>query len=67
VLGLAIGLAGSWGASRSISSLVFGIGAHDPMVLGGAALVAMLMVVLAAAAPLWRAVRVNPIESLHEA
>jgi putative ABC transport system permease protein len=67
VLGLAIGLAGSWGASRSISSLVFGIGAHDPMVLGGAALVAMLMVVLAAGAPLWRAVRVNPIESLHEA
>jgi predicted permease len=67
VLGLAIGLAGSWGASRSMSSLVFGIGAHDPMVLGVAALVAMLMVVLAAAAPLWRAVGVNPIESLHEA
>jgi putative ABC transport system permease protein len=67
VLGLVIGLAGSWGASRWMSSLVFGIGAHDPMVLGVAALVAMLMVVLAAAAPLWRAIRVNPIESLHEA
>jgi putative ABC transport system permease protein len=67
VLGLAIGLAGSWGASRWMSSLVFGIGAHDPVVLGVAALVAMLMVVLAAAAPLGRAVRVNPIESLHEA
>ena len=67
LLGLAIGLAGSWGASRSMSSLVYGIGAHDPVVLGVAALAAMLMVVLAAAGPLWRALRVNPIESLHEA
>jgi hypothetical protein len=55
VLELAIGLAGSWGALRWMSSLVFGNGSHDPMVLGGAALVAMLTVVLAAAAPLGRA------------
>jgi putative ABC transport system permease protein len=67
VLGLAIGLAGSWGASRWMSSLVFGNGSHDPMVLGVAALVAILTVVLAATAPPWRTVRVNPIESLHEA
>jgi len=67
LLGLAIGLAASWGASRSMSSLVFGIGAHDPTVLGAAALSAMLMVVLAAVIPLWRAVCVQPIELLHEA
>jgi putative ABC transport system permease protein len=67
LLGLAIGLAGSWGASRWMSNLVFGIGAHDPIVLGAAALAAMLMVVLAAVVPLWRAVRVKPIETLHEA
>lgn len=67
VLGLAIGLAGSWGASRWMSSLVFGISAHDPLVLGAAALSAMLIVVLAAAVPLWRAVRINPIETLHGA
>jgi predicted permease len=66
VLGLVIGLAGSWGASRWMNSLVFGISAHDPMVLGSAALVAMLTVVLAVAVPLWRAVRVNPIQTLHE-
>ena len=67
LLGLAIGLAASWGASRWMSSLVFGIAAHDPMVLGAAALAAMLMVVLAAVVPLGRAVRVKPIEILHEA
>jgi putative ABC transport system permease protein len=66
MLGLAIGLAGSWGASRWMNSLIFGISAHDPMVLGSAALAAMLTVVLAAAVPLWRAVRVNPIQTLHE-
>ena len=66
VLGLAIGLAGSWGASRWMSSLLFGISAHDPLVLGAAALSAMLIVVLAAAVPLWRAIRINPIETLHD-
>jgi predicted permease len=66
MLGLAIGLVGSWGASRWMNSLIFGISPHDPMVLGAAVLAAMLMVVLAAAVPLWRAVRVNPIETLHE-
>jgi putative ABC transport system permease protein len=66
VLGLAIGLAGSWGASRWMTGLVFGISAHDPVVLGAAALSAMLIVALAAAVPLWRAIRINPIETLHE-
>jgi putative ABC transport system permease protein len=67
VLGLAIGLVGSWGTSRWMTSLVFGISAHDSIVMGAAALSAMLMVALAAAVPLWRAIRINPIETLHEA
>ena len=67
VLGLAIGLTGSWGASRWMTSLVFGISAHDPIVLGAAVLSATLMVALAAAVPLRRAIRINPIETLHEA
>jgi predicted permease len=66
VLGLAIGSAGSWGASRWMSSMVFGISAHDPLVLGAAALSAMLIVAMAAAVPLWRAICINPIETLHE-
>ncbi len=66
VLGLGIGSAGSWGAAGWVSSLVFGIGAHDPIALGVAVLIAMLILALAAAVPLWRAIRINPIETLHE-
>ncbi|WP_109484942.1 ABC transporter permease [Occallatibacter savannae] len=65
--GLAMGLVGSWLASRWIASMVFGITAHDPAVLGFAAAGALMMVMAAAAFPLWRAVRVSPIETLREA
>ena len=67
LIGLVAGLTGSWGASRWLSSLVFGISAHDPIVLGAAALSAMLIVAVAAAVPLWRATQIDPIETLHEA
>jgi predicted permease len=66
-IGLAIGLAGSWSAAHWINSLVFGISAHDPIVLSAAALVGSLIVLLSAAVPLWRAAQINPIETLHEA
>lgn len=66
-VGLAMGLVGSWLASRWIGSLVFGITARDPVVFGFATLTALTMVVAAAALPLWRAVRVDPIETLREA
>lgn len=66
-VGLTMGMGGSWLASRWISSLVFGITAHDPAVLGFATITALMMVVAAAAFPLWRAVRVDPIETLREA
>ncbi len=66
-IGSAIGLAGSWSASRWINSLVFRVSAHDPIVLSAAALVTSLIVLLSAAVPLWRATQINPIETLHEA
>jgi predicted permease len=66
-LGLGIGMAGSWAASRWLSSLVFGISAHDATVFSFAALIAFLIVVLSAAVPLWRATQIDPIETLHEA
>jgi putative ABC transport system permease protein len=66
-LGLVIGLAGSWAASRWVSSLIFGVSAHDETVLSFAALIAFLIVVLSAAVPLWRATQIDPIKTLHEA
>jgi putative ABC transport system permease protein len=65
-MGLAIGLAGSWGASRWVSSLVFGVSVHDPVAFFSAALLALLLVALSAAVPLWRATHVDPIATLHE-
>ncbi len=67
VIGLVVGLTGSWGASRWLSSLVFGVSNHDPVVFCSAALAAFLIVLLAAAVPLWRATQIDPIETLHEA
>jgi ABC-type antimicrobial peptide transport system permease subunit len=63
---LVIGLAGSWGASRWVSSLVFGVSAHDPIVLSSATLIALLIVILSAAVPLWRTTQIDLIETLHE-
>ena len=67
VIGLVAGLAGSWGASRWLNSLVFGVSTHDPVVFSSAALAAFLIVLLSAAVPLWRATQIDPIETLHEA
>jgi predicted permease len=67
VIGLVVGLTGSWGASRWLDSLVFGVSTHDPVVICSAALAAFLIVLLAAAVPLWRATQIDPVEALHEA
>jgi predicted permease len=67
VIGLVAGLTGSWGASRWLNSLVFGVSTHDPVVFCSAALAAFLIVLLSAAVPLWRATQIDPIEALHEA
>jgi len=65
-IGLVVGLAGSWGASRWLNSLVFGVSTHDPVIFSSAALAAFLIVSLSAAIPLRRATQIAPIEALHE-
>jgi putative ABC transport system permease protein len=65
VIGLVAGLAGSWGASRWLNSLVFGVSTHDPVVLSSVALAAFLIVLFSAALPLWRATQIDPIETLR--
>jgi putative ABC transport system permease protein len=65
VIGLVAGLAGSWGASRWLNRLVFGVSTHDPVVLSSAALAAFLIVLFSAALPLWRATQIDPIETLR--
>ena len=65
-IGLVVGLAASWMASRWVESMVFGTTAHDLFVLAMAAAGALMIVAFAAAVPLWRATQVDPMETLHE-
>jgi putative ABC transport system permease protein len=66
VIGLVVGLTGSWAASRWLSSLVFRVSTHDPVVFSSAAFAAFLIVLLSAAVPLWRATQIDPLEALHQ-
>jgi ABC-type antimicrobial peptide transport system permease subunit len=64
-LGACIGLGTSLGLTRLMSSLLFGVGARDPFILG--AVVAMLVVVSLAACsiPAHRATRIDPLTAIR--
>lgn len=66
VMGLLVGLIGSWIASRWVSNMVFGVSVRDPIVLTSVTIASIFIVMLSAAVPLWRATQVDPIETLHE-
>ena len=64
-IGSAIGLAGSFAASRALTSLLFDISPLDPMTYAG--VIALLAAVSACAcgAPAWKAARVDPSVALR--
>ena len=66
VVGLAIGLGGSWAAARWVRTIVYGVSVHDPLIFSLAAAAALLIVLVSAAVPLARAARVDPISVLRE-
>ena len=61
VLGVAIAVA----LSRLIESLLYGTQARDPWVLSSVAAVLLLVAILAAALPAWRASRLDPVRALR--
>jgi putative ABC transport system permease protein len=65
LVGLGVGLAGAFAASRLLRALLFGVGAGDPATY--AAVTAVLLAVIAAAAyfPARRATRVDPMIALR--
>jgi predicted permease len=64
-LGLAIGLAASFGLARLIESFLFGVTTSDPLVFGGVPVVLAAVALLAVWLPAIRASRVDPMEALR--
>ena len=65
LVGIAIGLLGSWALTRLMESMLFGVSATDPLVLLSVAAFVLTVSVLASYIPARRAARVNPIEALR--
>jgi putative ABC transport system permease protein len=63
--GLGLGLVGTLGLTRLLTSLLYGVSPSDPRVLGGAVLVLAVVSTIACLVPAIRATRVNPIEALR--
>ena len=63
--GLVVGILVALASGRVMASLLFGVAPGDPVALGGAAALLMLVATAACAIPAWRAVRVAPAEALR--
>jgi putative ABC transport system permease protein len=64
-LGLAIGMAGAFGLSRFISSMLFNTGSYDPLTFSCVAGALAGIALLACLIPARRAMKVNPIVALR--
>ena len=63
--GLALGLVGAVGATRLVSSLLYGVSDFDPLSFIVAALLLLLLAIVASVAPALRASRLDPVAALR--
>ncbi len=64
-LGLLVGAAATWPATRTLRAYLFGVTRMDPLTLLTVTLVLLAAGTLAAAVPAWRAARVDPMTALR--
>lgn len=65
-LGLAVGIAGAFALTRLLSSLLFGVGAHDPLTLAGVGIMLATIALAASYVPARRAATVDPMICLRQ-
>ena len=63
--GITVGLAASFGATRLIASLLFGVRPHDPSVFAATTLTVVAVALLACWLLARRAPRLSPLEALR--
>jgi putative ABC transport system permease protein len=65
LVGLGIGLATAFAATRVLSSVLYGVKATDLLTFAGVSLLLAGVAVLASYLPVCRAAKINPIEALR--
>jgi ABC-type antimicrobial peptide transport system permease subunit len=65
-IGIGIGLLGSWGLTRAISTQLFGVSTTDPTVFVVTSTILVLVALLASFLPARRASRTDPATVLRE-
>jgi putative ABC transport system permease protein len=65
VFGLVIGTAAAYLSTRALSSMLYGVDPHDPLIFAGIAASLIVVVVLASYIPARRATRVDPLIALR--
>ncbi len=65
-LGVAIGVAGAFALTRALSSLLYGVGAADPLTFVAVPVILAFIALAACAIPARRAMRVDPMLALRE-
>jgi putative ABC transport system permease protein len=64
-IGIVLGLAAAYGATRLLASLLFGVKATDPVTFGAVAVMVSIVAVLASMVPARRAAAIAPAVALR--
>jgi predicted permease len=65
-IGATVGVTAAWGLTRAMSSLLYGVGAADPITFAGVAALLCVVALIACAVPAARAAHVDPMLALRD-